>query len=177
MALQFQTVGQEVKCGAVDGLARNRKAWKRLCTGHRPQIRVTGGPVRGCSESCLSPFSPCPAAPAAQSRDLGKDCIDQPELANCALILQAQLCGNEYYSSFSVPAAPASSQMPSLCGSRDEGWLWRQVWIVCWGEGMVRHGLQRESSFRSCPSQKSRVEPQQLPVPASLVVLSRVCLI
>lgn len=39
-------------------------------------------------------------APAAQSRDLGKDCIDQPELANCALILQAQLCGNEYYSSF-----------------------------------------------------------------------------
>lgn len=58
-----------------------------------------------------------------------------------------------------VPAAPASSQMPSLCGSRDEGWLWRQVWIVCWGEGMVRHGLQRESSFRSCPSQKSRVEP------------------
>lgn len=41
-----------------------------------------------------------PAAPAAQSRDLGKDCIDQPELANCALILQAQLCGNEYYSSF-----------------------------------------------------------------------------
>ncbi|XP_051052278.1 papilin [Phodopus roborovskii] len=39
-------------------------------------------------------------APAAQSRDLGRECIDQPELANCALILKAQLCGNEYYSSF-----------------------------------------------------------------------------
>ncbi|XP_075804680.1 papilin isoform X1 [Microtus pennsylvanicus] len=39
-------------------------------------------------------------APVAQSRDLGRECIDQPELANCALILQAQLCGNEYYSSF-----------------------------------------------------------------------------
>ncbi|XP_021509217.1 papilin isoform X1 [Meriones unguiculatus] len=39
-------------------------------------------------------------APAAQSGDLGRECVDQPELANCALILQAQLCGNEYYSSF-----------------------------------------------------------------------------
>uniref|UniRef100_A0A8C6WAL4 Papilin n=1 Tax=Nannospalax galili TaxID=1026970 RepID=A0A8C6WAL4_NANGA len=41
-----------------------------------------------------------PSAPDAQSKDPGKECIDQPELANCALILQAQLCGNEYYSSF-----------------------------------------------------------------------------
>ncbi|XP_048218195.1 papilin isoform X3 [Perognathus longimembris pacificus] len=41
-----------------------------------------------------------PPAPAAQPRDLGTECIDQPELANCDLILQAQLCGNEYYSSF-----------------------------------------------------------------------------
>ncbi|XP_020030715.2 papilin isoform X1 [Castor canadensis] len=41
-----------------------------------------------------------PPAPAAQPRDLGRECIDQPELANCDLILQAQLCGNEYYSSF-----------------------------------------------------------------------------
>ncbi|XP_008270321.3 papilin [Oryctolagus cuniculus] len=40
-----------------------------------------------------------PAA-AAQPRDPSTECIDQPELANCDLILQAQLCGNEYYSSF-----------------------------------------------------------------------------
>ncbi|XP_054386778.2 papilin isoform X8 [Pongo abelii] len=39
-------------------------------------------------------------APTAQPRDPGRDCVDQPELANCDLILQAQLCGNEYYSSF-----------------------------------------------------------------------------
>ncbi|XP_017384204.1 papilin isoform X1 [Cebus imitator] len=39
-------------------------------------------------------------APTAQPRDPGRECIDQPELANCDLILQAQLCGNEYYSSF-----------------------------------------------------------------------------
>ncbi|ELV09874.1 Papilin [Tupaia chinensis] len=39
-------------------------------------------------------------APAAQARDPGRECIDQPELANCDLILRAQLCGNEYYSSF-----------------------------------------------------------------------------
>ncbi|XP_006884852.1 PREDICTED: papilin [Elephantulus edwardii] len=41
-----------------------------------------------------------PAPAAAPPRDLGSECIDQPELANCDLILQAQLCGNEYYSSF-----------------------------------------------------------------------------
>ncbi|KAL2789740.1 papilin isoform 3 precursor, partial [Daubentonia madagascariensis] len=41
-----------------------------------------------------------PPAPATQPRDPGRECIDQPELANCDLILQAQLCGNEYYSSF-----------------------------------------------------------------------------
>ncbi|XP_035867701.1 papilin isoform X1 [Phyllostomus discolor] len=41
-----------------------------------------------------------PPAPAAQERDPSRDCIDQPELANCELILQARLCGNEYYSSF-----------------------------------------------------------------------------
>uniref|UniRef100_H0ZLV6 Papilin n=1 Tax=Taeniopygia guttata TaxID=59729 RepID=H0ZLV6_TAEGU len=29
-----------------------------------------------------------------------RECVDQPHLANCDLILQAQLCGNEYYSSF-----------------------------------------------------------------------------
>nr|XP_044629884.1 papilin isoform X7 [Equus asinus] len=41
-----------------------------------------------------------PPALAAQPRDPSRECIDQPELANCDLILQAQLCGNEYYSSF-----------------------------------------------------------------------------
>ncbi|NXF34775.1 PPN protein, partial [Nyctibius bracteatus] len=32
--------------------------------------------------------------------DLSRECMDQPHLANCDLILQAQLCSNEYYSSF-----------------------------------------------------------------------------
>ncbi|XP_074853207.1 papilin isoform X2 [Carettochelys insculpta] len=32
--------------------------------------------------------------------DLTRECVDQPHLANCDLILQAQLCTNEYYSSF-----------------------------------------------------------------------------
>ncbi|KAM5273573.1 LOW QUALITY PROTEIN: papilin [Ctenodactylus gundi] len=41
-----------------------------------------------------------PPAVAAQPKDPGGECIDQPALANCALILQAQLCGNGYYSSF-----------------------------------------------------------------------------
>ncbi|XP_059951868.1 papilin [Mesoplodon densirostris] len=41
-----------------------------------------------------------PRALATAPRDPGRECIDQPELANCELILQARLCGNEYYSSF-----------------------------------------------------------------------------
>ncbi|NXJ91165.1 PPN protein, partial [Corythaixoides concolor] len=32
--------------------------------------------------------------------DLSRECVDQPHLANCELILQAQLCSNQYYSSF-----------------------------------------------------------------------------
>ncbi|XP_021257208.1 papilin isoform X2 [Numida meleagris] len=32
--------------------------------------------------------------------DLSRECVDQPHLANCGLIMQAQLCGNEYYASF-----------------------------------------------------------------------------
>ncbi|XP_048340392.1 papilin isoform X2 [Sphaerodactylus townsendi] len=34
------------------------------------------------------------------SVDSSKECVDQPHLANCELILQAQLCSNDYYSSF-----------------------------------------------------------------------------
>ncbi|KAG8560917.1 hypothetical protein GDO81_015183 [Engystomops pustulosus] len=37
--------------------------------------------------------------PAASSTD-PNECIDHPELANCDLILYAQLCANEYYGSF-----------------------------------------------------------------------------
>ncbi|XP_039739651.1 papilin isoform X2 [Pteropus medius] len=41
-----------------------------------------------------------PPALVTQPRDPSRECIDQPELANCDLILQARLCGNEYYSRF-----------------------------------------------------------------------------
>lgn len=34
------------------------------------------------------------------SQGLPADCVDQPELANCKLIVYARLCSNQYYSSF-----------------------------------------------------------------------------
>lgn len=34
------------------------------------------------------------------SQGLPPDCVDQPELANCRLIVYARLCSNQYYSSF-----------------------------------------------------------------------------
>lgn len=54
------------------------------------------------TQSYLTTFSPpCRfAALVTQPRDPSRECIDQPELANCDLILQARLCGNEYYSRF-----------------------------------------------------------------------------
>ncbi|XP_009873363.1 PREDICTED: papilin [Apaloderma vittatum] len=41
-----------------------------------------------------------PSTTASHVVDLSRECVDQPHLANCDLILQAQLCGNGYYSSF-----------------------------------------------------------------------------
>ncbi|NWX34703.1 PPN protein, partial [Notiomystis cincta] len=41
-----------------------------------------------------------PSTAVSHAVDLSRECVDQPHLANCDLILQAQLCGNEYYSSF-----------------------------------------------------------------------------
>ncbi|NXH92173.1 PPN protein, partial [Edolisoma coerulescens] len=41
-----------------------------------------------------------PSTTVSHVVDLSRECVDQPHLANCDLILQAQLCGNEYYSSF-----------------------------------------------------------------------------
>nr|XP_009925404.1 PREDICTED: papilin [Haliaeetus albicilla] len=41
-----------------------------------------------------------PSTPVNHVVDLSRECVDQPHLANCDLILQAQLCSNEYYSSF-----------------------------------------------------------------------------
>ncbi|KAL6105819.1 papln [Pungitius sinensis] len=37
---------------------------------------------------------------AAEGDDVPPDCVDQPELANCRLIVYARLCSNSYYSSF-----------------------------------------------------------------------------
>ncbi|NXD89182.1 PPN protein, partial [Chaetorhynchus papuensis] len=41
-----------------------------------------------------------PSTTVSHAVDLSRECVDQPHLANCDLIVQAQLCGNEYYSSF-----------------------------------------------------------------------------
>ncbi|NWW80141.1 PPN protein, partial [Climacteris rufus] len=41
-----------------------------------------------------------PSTTVSHVVDPSRECVDQPHLANCDLIVQAQLCGNEYYSSF-----------------------------------------------------------------------------
>ncbi|NXI43880.1 PPN protein, partial [Galbula dea] len=51
--------------------------------------------------------------------DLSRECVDQPHLANCGLILQAQLCSNEYYSSFCC--ASCSRYQPQANPPRHRG--------------------------------------------------------
>ncbi|NWQ95545.1 PPN protein, partial [Burhinus bistriatus] len=51
--------------------------------------------------------------------DLSRECVDQPHLANCDLILQAQLCNNEYYSSFCC--ASCSRYQPQASPPRHRG--------------------------------------------------------
>lgn len=41
-----------------------------------------------------------PMVSSVQTADSNTECVDKPELANCDLIVYAQLCNNEYYSSF-----------------------------------------------------------------------------
>ncbi|NXT79478.1 PPN protein, partial [Zapornia atra] len=51
--------------------------------------------------------------------DLSRDCVDQPHLANCDLIVQAQLCSNEYYSSFCCTSC--SRYAPQASPARSHG--------------------------------------------------------
>ena len=37
---------------------------------------------------------------SAADEDVPPECVDQPDLANCDLIVYARLCSNSYYSSF-----------------------------------------------------------------------------
>nr|XP_027314974.2 papilin isoform X3 [Anas platyrhynchos] len=58
-------------------------------------------------------------SPAVNHVDLSRECVDQPHLANCDLIVQAQLCSNEYYSSFCC--ASCSRYQPQASPPRHSG--------------------------------------------------------
>ncbi|KAG7235807.1 hypothetical protein INR49_002194 [Caranx melampygus] len=45
-----------------------------------------------------------------QGTDLPPECVDQPDLANCQLIVYARLCSNSYYSSFCCASCARHSQ-------------------------------------------------------------------
>ncbi|XP_026162820.1 papilin [Mastacembelus armatus] len=45
-----------------------------------------------------------------QGVDVSPECVDQPELANCELIVYARLCSNSYYSSFCCASCTRHSQ-------------------------------------------------------------------
>uniref|UniRef100_UPI0009B333D8 papilin-like n=1 Tax=Monopterus albus TaxID=43700 RepID=UPI0009B333D8 len=48
--------------------------------------------------------------------DVPPECVDQPELANCELIVYARLCSNLYYSSFCCASCTRHSQMNDRFG-------------------------------------------------------------
>ncbi|XP_044023438.1 papilin [Siniperca chuatsi] len=51
-----------------------------------------------------------------QGVDVPPECMDQPELANCELIVYARLCSNSYYSSFCCASCTRHSQMNDRFG-------------------------------------------------------------
>ncbi|XP_075470383.1 papilin isoform X2 [Ascaphus truei] len=53
------------------------------------------------------------AASPVTAMDPNSECIDHPELANCDLIVYAQLCSNEYYSSFCCASCSGHQSEPS----------------------------------------------------------------
>ncbi|NXE21965.1 PPN protein, partial [Ardeotis kori] len=60
-----------------------------------------------------------PSTTVNRAVGLSRECVDQPHLANCDLILQAQLCSNEYYSSFCC--ASCSRYQPQASPPRHRG--------------------------------------------------------
>lgn len=57
---------------------------------------------------------------SVQTADSNTECVDKPELANCDLIVYAQLCNNEYYSSFCC--ASCSKHGSGHSQRRHNGW-------------------------------------------------------
>ncbi|KAM3870941.1 papilin [Diretmus argenteus] len=53
-----------------------------------------------------------------QGIDVPPECVDQPELANCELIVYARLCSNSYYSSFCCASCSRHSQRNDGFGQR-----------------------------------------------------------
>ncbi|XP_071768905.2 papilin isoform X1 [Centroberyx gerrardi] len=51
-----------------------------------------------------------------QGVDVPPECVDQPELANCELIVYARLCSNSYYSSFCCASCTRHSQRNNRLG-------------------------------------------------------------
>nr|XP_033499141.1 papilin [Epinephelus lanceolatus] len=51
-----------------------------------------------------------------QGVDVPPECVDQPELANCELIVYARLCSNSYYSSFCCASCTRHSQRNNRFG-------------------------------------------------------------
>lgn len=75
------------------------------------------------------------------------ECVDQPELANCELIVYARLCSNSYYSSFCCASCTRHSQRNDRFGRL--GWSHRGV-LKLWEGGSVwniKAGFFRRSAF------------------------------
>lgn len=61
---------------------------------------------------------------AAAGGDVPPECVDQPELANCELIVYARLCSNSYYSSFCCASCTRHSRGNDRLGRL--GWRWER---------------------------------------------------
>lgn len=102
---------------------------------------------------------------AAAGDDVPPECVDQPELANCELIVYARLCSNSYYSSFCCASCARHSRGNDRFSRL--GWRWerrREVRALClkhWSRfrGLgLKHTNKTHPTLNFCHDQNQQVQ-------------------
>lgn len=91
----------------------------------------------------------------AAGGDVPPECVDQPELANCELIVYARLCSNSYYSSFCCASCARHSQGNDRFGRL--GWRWerrREGGAFCWKHWSRFGGLGLKNTSKTHPTER-----------------------
>lgn len=91
---------------------------------------------------------------AATGADVPPECVDQPELANCKLIVYARLCSNLYYSSFCCASCTRHLQRNDRLG--------RLGWVQKLGSGAAGQMGEGTGNICSWPNHHLKMDAAAL---------------